>query len=242
MESAATAVDMTWRGAMSTNNVIVYQFGRVGASALVQSLAPRFHAIQSHSYEEVREILRANPGRKYYVINMVRNFFDRNIAAYFENLDNRNHLLWCVGARDDALSLPMADFHGIFRSKSLFMLGLLENWYTHFNITLGIDIYARNFDHEAGFCRLSSDRFEILLLRYEDRSGWSKVISDFLDWPVPEILENDAPHGKWYAKLLDRFRKSYRFSPDEEAIIFNSRCMRHFYSKKELRAFRGKYA
>ena len=224
-------------------DVIVYQFGKVASSALVWALKPRFNACQVHGHQEARELLAKSPHKKLYVINIVRNLFDRNISAYFENLENQEHAVWHIGlgTRSDIASLPMEALHEDFRLKNLVMLGFLENWYSRFKVTVQADVFDRRFDRHAGFRVLDSARCRILLLRYEDSSRWEPIISRFLEWDSFKIIRANTSRKKWYGDLYQRFKETYSFSSDEAAIVFHSRSMQTFYAEQELQGFLNRY-
>jgi hypothetical protein len=222
-------------------NVFIYQFGKVASLSLHYSLERYVNSVHVHDYKEMRNLVNKKPDDKYFIINIVRNFFDRNISAYFQNIDNENHLIWYAGNKSHVNSLSVEELHNDFREKNIAMLGFLENWYYHFNVTLNIDIYNFEFNKKNGFIILENEKFRILILRYEHIEIWENIIKEFLKLEEWKMVNENISNKKWYSKIYDEFKETYKFSRDENAIIMNSRVMNYFYEKEELQYFLMKY-
>ncbi len=223
-------------------NILLYQFGKVASIALRDALQGQFDVNHVHHYLDARNILSQEPGQAFVVINIVRNFYDRNISAYFQNMDNKTHLIWYLGDRNHIKTLSIERLQEEFKIRHLAMLGFLENWYYHFNVTLGVNIYDSTFDRERGFLKAETERFRIFIIRYEDIKEWNDILPRMLPIDKINIRHLNVSNEKWHSKLYEEFKRKYRFSEDEHIIIENSRVMNHFYTKDEMRLYKSAYA
>ena len=69
--------------------IIIYQFGKVGSETLHHTFKhySKAEVHHTHNYNDLIELKTTKP---VLIINVVRNLFDRNISAMFENIQSTN--------------------------------------------------------------------------------------------------------------------------------------------------------
>ena len=94
-------------------------------------------------------------------------------------------------------------------------IAFLENWYHHFNVTLGMNVYDHKFNRERGYLAAETERFRVFIIRYEDISRWNEILSKILLIDDVIIRDENVSTAKWHSRLYKEFKRTYRFSDDE---------------------------
>lgn len=249
----------------SKEPVFLYQMGKVGSTAIEASLRAagvpvrHFHYLGGDFTEQLhlrrariawikragahltgslqRALLRM-PNRPVRVITLVREPMARNIAAFFQAL---RHVVWedrSLDTRRDVdpdIVLGRA-FERLFRHDA--PMRWIER---ELGGKLGVDAYARPFDHGRGWVHLEHGHIQVLLIRLEDLSRAWDAIGEFVGHPGVAPVRSNTGEQKWYGPLLREFRTTY--VPTETLLdaLYATPYMRHFYSADEIGAFRRRW-
>lgn len=238
---------------------LVYTMGKVGSSTVVNSMRNiDISVIQAHyltfnrrgSYfvlpergflGSIRDFyktltvklknkiwLKATKNKKIRVITLVREPVARNISAFFEqkhyitdkelNVKELTELFWKYANHQ----APLIWFDK--EIKNLF----------------GIDVYNYKLTDEK-FIKIEDRNIELLVLRLEDLNESRKIISDFLGRKDFEIVRANISERKEYADKYTKFKNEIEIPNDYLNKMYNTKYMRHFYTKEEINKFREKY-
>lgn len=181
--------------------------------------------------------------KKSLVISMTRELIGRNISWFFQrmNINNVSYSECYVGNEDQVLNMSIDDLkhHFYYKLPSKVHFDSL-NWFDeNFKKNLNFDVYDYNFNIEKGFS-VYDDR--ILIIRFEDmkRVG-EKAIADFIKLDNFNFVEDkNVGFKKWYREKYIAFLKE----PVPEwyvNMMYETKFMRHFYSKEEILFFKKKY-
>lgn len=118
----------------------------------------------------------------------------------------------------------------------------LRNW---FDLELkpftGIDVFAEKFTPAQGYAAYQNRFARVLVYRFEALNDLAGPLSQFLDWPVPALLNRNLGESKEYASQYRAVRQQLRLPPEFVASIYDAKMMRHFYSDHERREFHLKW-
>jgi hypothetical protein len=237
--------------------VLVYQMGKVGSVSIVEALAGagfRKGALESeagdladgsvvvhaHSHAGVAKFLAEGAGRgtDLRIVTGMRRILDRNISAFFENVDKPANPQWYFGARDKVLAAPIDELIAFFRPRNLaHSERVVLPWFKSFAATTGIDVLARPFDRAAGHAVFEAAGRRCFLYRQEDLPSIWPELQRFVGARLKPSDRNSG-RRKWYAQTYRAFREAYRPSPAEWEVCERNELMRHFY---EIEADTGRY-
>lgn len=247
-----------------TPPVIVYQMAKVGSSTVTWALREfdglnvfQVHLLHPDGLRRVRSRLRKKglsglrseidirgrilfeglikSGLKAKIITMVREPIGRNCSFYFHNLD----FLWDTPDAHEGVEFRqlLSGFHDKFDQHTCL------NWFDReFKRVLGVDIYEHPFPHDAGHLRVSTDRYDILVLRSDlDDSLKKSCIEEFLGIEglslAPKNVGADKPYAAVYRKFLDALELPESYVNE----MLDSKYTRHFFSPDEIAALRAKW-
>jgi putative capsular polysaccharide synthesis protein len=177
-------------------------------------------------------IKRGHPAK---VVALIREPIARNVSFYFQTLD----VLWQTENAHEKVALDrlLAEFHDRFPHERVL------DWFDkEFNPTLGIDVYAHPFPREAGFLRIDSGPYEVLLMRHDlDDRVKEKCLADLVGVPRVPLAPKNVGAEKPYSKTYDEFLRHIRASEDYVERMLSSKYARHFYAAEELERVRAKW-
>jgi glycosyltransferase involved in cell wall biosynthesis len=242
--------------------VFIYQMGKVGSTAIEESLRAggvavrHLHSIGGDFSDQFRlprsgrsftarwrraaegalqALLLKIPNRRVKVITIVREPLARNISAFFQVL---RKVLWDNPEFDSRREgsdnqLLREAFNRQMRHEAPAL------WFDReIRRQLGVDVYRHPFDHEQGWTLVSENNIDLLILRAEDLIRCESAIGKFAGLPGLRLNNANCGDRKWYAPLYKSFRT--HFAPEPELLdrLYGTRYMRHFYTTREIMAFR----
>jgi hypothetical protein len=246
--------------------VIVYQMAKVGSSTITRALRDidglnvfQVHFMHPDNLRRLRTGLRKRErwlarfqsdmdirgrilfkgliksGLKAKIITLVREPIGRNCSFYFHNLD----FLW---ATDDAhenveLSRLVSEFHNKFDHH-----GCLRWFDSEFKPVLGVDIYEHEFPRDAGYLRIKTERYDILIMRSDlADSSKAKCIEELLGIEglslTPKNVGSEKPYAVTYRKFLDALELTEAYVND----MLDSKYTRHFFGPEEIAVLRARW-
>ncbi|PXA03116.1 hypothetical protein DDZ13_13695 [Coraliomargarita sinensis] len=241
--------------------VIIYQMGKVASSSIYHALKQRedCHAFHAHLLGMPRQLNRrrrvadswANPDKRLRtakslwetiiaprrpakIITLVRDPFERNISAYFENSKEpkRPH-----SNRKEFIDRLIRDFLKTSHHS------LATDWYQkEFNPTLEIDVFAHPFDTSRKWAQYELEPYDLLVLRTDlPDENKNQVISEFLGLQNLKIRPSNQTHTKSLNPVYADFKKTIRFPKELGTTILNSSYTKHFFSEQEIAAMQAKW-
>jgi hypothetical protein len=115
---------------------------------------------------------------------------------------------------------------------------------TEFQPATGVDVLEVPLERDRGFALLANECGSVLLYRFEDiRSALAPGLAALTGLGSLDITSANRSEEKDYAEFYDIFRKTFRLPRDFCAAIYdNDRYVQHFYSAKEIDAFKAKWS
>jgi hypothetical protein len=241
--------------------VLIYQMGKVASSTIYHALKKRndCHVFHAHLINKERQSNRrnrvtdpwSNPDRRVRtaqklwnsiiqpkhpakVITLIRDPFERNISAYFENSKKTTQP---HTNRSDFIAELIHDFLQTSHHT------LATDWYQkEFNPTLGIDIFKQSFNQNLKWARYDHELYDLLVLRIDLPDSIKKhTISDFLNIKDLELNPSNQTQSKSINSIYRDFKQTIQFPKDLGESILNSAYTRHFFSEKEINAMSSKW-
>lgn len=250
--------------------ILIYQMGKVGSTSIEKSLSntyynvehvhsfhspvmyEMFNGIRSAKYnnplknrisERISKLIRKRiikKKKKLKVVTLVREPISRNISMFFQGihialfeLAKRNNTRFEENVNKNKLRELFMD---VFNHE----YGV--RWFDdEFKKTFDIDIYKYNFDKEKGFSFIIERDIQIMVIKMEKLNELEKEIGDFLN--ISEFKLHNVNRGgkKWYADLYNDFKNEFIPTIEYVDMLYETKFMRHFYTKKEIDEFRRKW-
>eukprot|EP01051_Picozoa_sp_SAG22_P002589 SAG22_NODE_118_length_19263_cov_16.155813_1_plen_543_part_00 len=229
--------------------VLVFQYGKVGSSAVAQFV----HSAKGvHTGRAAASWLAKLDGGRtnktgdtiIWVVTMVRNRFLRDVSALFENKAK-----FAVALHDGFEKLHVKFKDAKAQSDDEHKGSLTEiNWFRDvFAATTGVDLvsHAREFSPPQRSLFVSSGRFRVLLLRFEDIQYWPEILPKYFPDFRNRTLKrtNSKPKTGIKAAQYNDFRARVEFTEEEvqtisggDSAVFYSACER----KEMIRAARSR--
>jgi hypothetical protein len=250
-----------------TPPVLVYTMSKVASTAVAEALRSiegmnvfQIHLISAESMRHVREGVRRRglnsvrqgvdnledfghavveelikPGRPAKIISLVREPIARNISFYFQALDG----LWQTKNAHERVGLErlLAEYHDRFPHERAL------NWFDdEYKAVLGIDVYAHPFPREAGFLRIDSKPYEVLLMRHDlDDRVKEKCLAELVGVPAVSLAPKNVGAQKRYSATYREFLRRVRLPEDYVDRMLDSKYARHFFNAEELARVRAKW-
>lgn len=218
--------------------ILIYQFGKVGSSSLLDSLTPQWpglvihtHSLKKHENEPeqitaAREALQRS-NQRMFIITTVREPIGRNISAFFQNFE-----------RETGVSDKQAHSISIDRLIEFFLTRFPHdtplNWFEdHFKNATGIDIFDYPFP-SLGIQTIRHGNIDLLLMQSE-LPDWLKetAVKRLLGLDQFRITATNVSGNKRYAETYREFLQTF-VAPDWYVQkMYGSRLFRHFYSPQQ---------
>lgn len=240
---------------------IVYQMGKVASTSIYEALKDRTDCFGFHTHSLNRANIDKNrshqgdeafaidkrgqlsdqlsakivePRLPVKIITLVRDPFERNISAYFEN--NRA-IRKGFQLNQENLKKLIDDF--LNNSNHLGPQRWFEN---EFEPALGVDIFAHPFDPVSEWGIIRQAPYDILVLRTTlDDSKKSELISDFLELPGVNIERRNSTTDKSLKKLYQEFKNTVVFPEDLGQQILECRYTQHFFTAAEIERMKSRW-
>lgn len=253
---------------INMNRVLVYQPGKVGSTALVDSINKTgcLKASHCHLLSSV-EVFGGNKNHLEYCRYALKNFkgkimvplrepISRDISQYFQLLEARRGAL-LLGHNIDSL---MEGFYEIFcmetwqKSKNYYIFqdyinmhslnkGTIFDWFdVEMKAVFGIDVFDYPFDRERGYAFISYKGIDILIFQMEKMNDLKKEIGDFLGLKEFEIVRSNSGIQKEYQYLYRNFKDSLVLPKEYfEKYYKENKYYQHFYSDQAISEYRKKW-
>ncbi len=187
---------------------------------------------------------RRTAGEKWHVVSLVRDPVARNISTFFQafpvyfaqDAEDASDGAISRYDSDELLDKFMNEF-GAYRHS------VPTVWFqTHMQPMFGIDVYARDFDHERKYTIYENDCCRLLLLRAEDvDTTLIDAVEAFTGVRPEQLIRANDASDKTYADVYKQFKS--RFTPPAEYLdqLYDSEFAKHFYTAEELAGFRERW-
>ena len=119
----------------------------------------------------------------------------------------------------------------------------LRDWFElELKGSTGINVFRTAFPFEQGF-DLYENRFaRVLVYRFESMDQLPGLLSKFLQYEIPVLVNSNLGDSKQYADQYRSVRDRLTLPPDFVKELYKTRMMRHFYSADERQQFISRWA
>lgn len=175
------------------------------------------------------------PGLKAKVITLVREPIGRNCSLYFQNLD----VLWQTA--DAHERVEVSRLAGEYLERFDHRGGI--NWFDReFKRVLGVDVYDHPFPHAEGHTRITTDRYDILVLRTDlDDESKKRCVEEFLGVEGLSLRPKNVGSQKPYAAVYRKFLDALELPEPYVDEMLDSKYTRHFFTPGEIASLRAKW-
>lgn len=230
--------------------ILIYTPGRVGSTGLYMSLDELGQfVIHIHTLDAVEIESKNHPGttswaykhiikagRPADVITLMRDPTALIISDFF------NKLKWLSEVPKAELNLPVDELRNLFYTRYFDENRHIEklNWYdSEIRTTLGLDVYAHDFNIEQQYDSFAQGNYRLLMLRTEsDDAIKAKAVSEFLNIPPFTIKRVNEAEKRNYAKVYKAFKDGLSVPEKHLETIYTSAYARHFFSPAERESYR----
>lgn len=175
------------------------------------------------------------PGLKLKIITLVRDPIARNCSFYFANLDV------LLGTEDAHENVELSRVVGEFRNRFDHQ-GCLRWFDGDFKPVLGVDIYEHPFPHDRGHARITTDRYDILVMRTDlDDASKKRCLEEFLGVEGLSLRPRNVGSRKPYAATYRKFLDALRLPESYVDEMLDSKYTRHFFSPDERASLRARW-
>lgn len=230
------------------------QMGKVGSSSIKNTIESKYRVFHYHSQVEFEEGLKSL-GNKYDgqvidIITATRDPIGREISGFFQNITNIGHS-YGVGTPEEVLSLGADRLIEIFKERWARRKWVPDThlWFDRcFLPSTGINIYEHEFNRERGWDIVKSDKWRVLIVRFEDiNRNYLEAINAFVterygaNAAYPAMRQANVSSKKWYSEIMKEFKEKITFTPAEIAEQYDTQYCRHFYTPEEITKLKAKW-
>jgi len=199
--------------------------------------------------ELIQQAVLDAPGKTWDVVTMVRDPMERNVSAFFQNLETTDDLwvsdLLLTQSSEQIADDLVARFLSAYvdRGHPLSDADPLTWFDDEMLLVFGIDVFGTEFEHARGYQIYRSTTARLLLIRLEDLSSVARTaFSDFLDVDAEVDPRQNSADSKSYGDVYARFKERLVVPAHYLDRLYASRYSRHFYTEQELESFRRRWA
>lgn len=231
-------------------NIFIYQMGKVGSVSFQVAIREKGlrtnhgHWIQYPDGEFntskaglIKIIKRGTRGNDWKVITPVREPMDRNISAFFQQIEKyypkyRNYE-YTTQITDAFIERYNHKWPDLWFEKEL--MDVFE-----------VDVYAAPFNHEKGYQIYKSPYGEVMIIRLEDSERViGEAMKEYLGKEGVEMAHSnvllDRHNGTRIGKIYPEFRESSIFSEEFLDEVYSLKYAQHFYTDEEREEFKMKW-
>lgn len=248
-----------WQEYSDKDNILVYQFGKVGSTALQTSIPNAIHThalygnFPCHIYSSQqrkglnwffgyfgdfikRVAIRRRKEIK--IIVIVREPISRNISMFFQDLA---HWIYHYAESKNFDNRFSGDdyLENVFYES--FDHNYINYWFDkELSRFVGFDVLGERLNPDVGYSRIKKGKFDILICQQENIGVWHKALKEFNDIDL-ELINNNVGDNKWYGDIYKKFKKS--FVPSQSYIdkAYSSKYVEKIYSAEQIKKIRCKY-
>lgn len=191
-------------------------------------------------YLGAKMLMRAPRKHPWRVVTLVRDPVARTVSAFFRHFTYNHPQFGGSFHADPANAERLIE---LFLDPSEPEHAFALDWFDReLREVLGIDVFATPFRCDAGFAEYEKARCRVLLLRLEDldRVG-ERELRRFLDAPALTLSAVNRTEHENYFPAYRRFLDLLVLPAWYLDRMYDSRLARHFYTAKELAAFRARW-
>jgi len=186
---------------------------------------------------ELRKLIDESPKRQWKIISLVRDPVARNIATFFENIQE---------VIPDWQTPSYLNDPSVIQNVQRAFLNIKTihsepyRWFDEqMKPVFGVDVFASSFPCETGYNIYNpQSRMSILVIRLEDLNRIAPfAVKDFLELDNFKLFNANIGEKKEYAELYHRF-KQYPLPDEYLNEIYNTKYAHTFYTKEELENFK----
>jgi len=250
--------------------ILIYSVGKVGSTSVEVSLTkahiknPIFHVHRltwhtlekSHEYyrnagldvpshvmvgEYLRFIIDRTRGKaRWKIITLTRDPTAQTISSLFENLETHPQFRNLSG--DDLIKGILALLEKRFNEFDE-EHGYSNNWFDwELKNVFSFDVYAEDFEPEAGYKIAKSENADILILKLENLSRCApEAFQKFLGLQNFQLIKANEGSDKSYKEVYQRVLSTLSLPRDTVERIYRSRYVRQFYTDEEINAFKRRW-
>lgn len=249
------------------NPVLVWQMGKVGSKSILNLLeaAHEFAVFHFHhsnpeiidivknrhdktgndypanlkfsmEFLETMEAIKASSNQPIKIVSAVRDPLERNISAFFQNL---------------ALYAPPQPPADVKKYADLLIEQFIQEydqtlpllWFNReINSATDLNVFEGQMDPETSQFRLTSEKFDLLVLRVEDSDELkAKLLNDFLNRENLVFRRDNKSSVKSYANLYKNFLERIVIPKHMIDLLYDSQLCRTFYSPEEIMKMKEKW-
>jgi hypothetical protein len=223
---------------LSAPPVLIFQFGKVGSSSLLDSLAPQWPGLVVHAHtlkKRENEPEHMAVARKFlsekkdpvFVITLVRDPIGRNISAFFQNFERETGV-----SERQCHTLPIEHLIEVFLSK--FPHDFPLNWFNeHLKEATGIDVFEHEFP-KSGVQIIRRGNVNLLVM-VSEIPDWMKeaAVKQFLALDEFRLRSANVGSKKRYAATYRQFLQSFVAPNWYVQRMYGSQFFQHFYSPRK---------
>jgi hypothetical protein len=189
-------------------------------------------------------------GNKWKIITLIRDPIARNISTFFENLDFQST------QTPNTFSVT-SEYFGIrpFVIREGELDELYQNFFDKFyhydpmdffdreiKGVFDIDVYEHHFPSSIGYKIYESKIADLLLIRLENLVSCAQpAFKQFLGIDNIQLLNTNIGNKKIYSPVYKLFKERVVLPENYIREMYQSKFMRHFYSKEEIDALYSKW-
>lgn len=229
------------------DSIFIFQYGRVGSHTIVGALEPH-HDNVIHTHTNIMDESRFK-GHKKLIITSSRNFYDRQISAFFLKLcssDLEDKDFGYCSKEDLATTVVDLKMMKFFRKRNInFLKNRLGqgNFFSNFYRSMGTNLLSEPFDHIKKYRidNVPKRNLVILSLRFEDLHLWGYILSNIFNEDIRVPKKNLTSRKHIIPELMEKFKRYYKYSQEEIDLIEESDTMTYFYTDLENEKFKNHY-
>ncbi|MCH7680600.1 hypothetical protein IID10_14755 [candidate division KSB1 bacterium] len=197
----------------------------------------RQHLLESYFLSKKVGKVSSRP-QKYKVVTLVRDPIATNISGFFQNAD-----LWLPELKEQRQLDSMEIKQLIERFFEEYPHEVPLTWFdSELKRVFDIDVFASEFPKSKGYHIYEGKRAEVLLLRLENLSQCAnEAFKIFLNIDDFVLSNANDSSNKEYASIYNELKKSIDIPDSYFDLMYNSKYAQHFYSSKELGAFKANW-
>jgi hypothetical protein len=190
--------------------------------------------------KEIRYQIDTNPEHLWNVITLVRDPVAQRVSALFqlihEYIPNWQDML-------KSGQLTLLNLQNMLFEKEEFDVQRLDNWFDEqMKPVWMVDVYQLPFSYDLGYhIYRPNPKISLLIIRLEDLDTVAKqAFYEFIGIRNFSVIHSNSGEGKAYRELYNQF-KALPLPSKFVDTAYKTRYALHFYSAKELQAFRKKW-
>ena len=244
-------------------HIIVYQMGKVGSSSIESSLdVSGVKSIHIHTlYGETVNYLfdYSNTGfsrgmkkallcflyRQSFkfggnvkIISLMREPISRNLSTLFQELPR---MLYLESKKDNRSEMDVNEV--LDRCMNIYVNQRIPlNWFNdELRKVTGINVFSKKFNRELGFEVYKNRKVELLMLTAEKLNANYDAVANFTGISGGKLINSNTSSKKWYSTLYVEYKNNYNPEPDWINEVYNSQCIKYFYSDADIELFKSKW-